>query len=323
MKPEEHLAQLGNAYQASCALFAAVELDLFAALLPNGNTLGNLVKKNKWDALRTEALLLALTAEGILQKEQDHYRLSPEYAPHLDPASPQNRCSILRHQARCKRDWDRLEKAVQEGALPHAEEEDDDARKDFILGMADVSRISSEEVADKLDLTGVARMLDLGGGPGTAGLAFARRCPGLEVTLMDLPPVIPIAREVVEKAGLADRFQFHPGNFLEDDLGEGYDLVYLSNVIHMLGMEETRQLLEKASKALNPGGRVVVKDFFLEPSRHEPVFAAYFNLHMALRTEKGRCYTREEVEAMTADFSMIPEDFVSIATHSGLFIAHK
>ena len=49
-------------------------------------------------------------------------------------------------------------------------------------------------VASMLDLDGVGRVLDVGGGSGAFAMAFARQQPGLEAVVFDLPNVVPITR---------------------------------------------------------------------------------------------------------------------------------
>jgi cyclopropane fatty-acyl-phospholipid synthase-like methyltransferase len=186
----------------------------------------------------------------------------------------------------------------------------DDEMRDFILGMENVSRRSSEAVAELLDLTGCRRLLDLGGGPGTAALTFARANPGLECVVFDLPGPVGIADEQIAAAGLGDRVSTVAGDFHTDSFDTGYDVVYIANILHMLGPDECIRLLEKAAAALTPGGRLVVKDFFLEESRTAPAFAAQFSVNMLVATMAGRTYTRAEMDEQFA-----AAGFVATAAH--------
>ena len=58
--------------------------------------------------------------------------------------------------------------------------------EDFICGMENVSRKTSREVVEKIDLSQARKLLDLGGGPGTAALTFAQANPELEAVVFDL-----------------------------------------------------------------------------------------------------------------------------------------
>ena len=53
-------------------------------------------------------------------------------------------------------------------------------------------------------------------------------------------------------------------------LEQGFDVVYVANILHMLGPEGCVDLLRKAAAALEPGGRLLLKDFFLDDDRCRP-----------------------------------------------------
>ncbi|MGH7273084.1 MAG: methyltransferase, partial [Nitrospiria bacterium] len=73
------------------------------------------------------------------------------------------------------------------------------------------------------------------------------------------------------------------------------DVVFYSNVIHIYGPKENLQILRKIKKALNPGGRLIIVEYFLGRDRAHPPDVSSFALMMYLFTESGRCYTWEEV----------------------------
>ena len=71
-------------------------------------------------------------------------------------------------------------------------------------------------VISAIDLKGVRRALDLGGGPGTYSMELARK--KIEVTLFDLPEAIVIAKEIVREQGI-ENINFAAGDFHTDDIG--------------------------------------------------------------------------------------------------------
>jgi len=195
--------------------------------------------------------------------------------------------------------------------------------RDFILGMENVSRRSSEEVAAAVDLGGCRRLLDLGGGPGTASIVFARANPGLACTVFDLPGPVGIARERIAAAGLEDRIATVAGDFLADPLGEGFDAVYISNILHMLGPDVCVDLFRRAAGALAEGGRILVKDFLLDESRTSPAYAAQFSVNMLVGTARGRSYTRGEVAGQLAAVGFAVGRSWPVARHSLVLEANR
>ena len=143
----------------------------------------------------------------------------------------------------------------------------------------------------------VRRMLDVGGGSGAYSIAFAQANPNLRADILDLAPVLAIARGHIQQAGLSKRIRTKPGDLRADALGKRYDLVLISAICHMLGPEENRDLFRRAFQALAPGGRVAVRDFILNPAKTAPRGAALFSLNMLVGTANGASYSQREYTA--------------------------
>jgi SAM-dependent methyltransferase len=157
------------------------------------------------------------------------------------------------------------------------------------------ARGDADVLAEMLDLSGVAHLLDVGSGPATYPIALCRRWPTLRVTVFDLPRTLTLTRRYVRDAGLEDRFDLIAGNYRTDEISGSYEAIFLSNIIHGEGPEENRKLAEKLARALQPGGRIIIKDHILDATRARPPVGAIFSLLMLLTTESGRCYSLEEV----------------------------
>jgi 2-polyprenyl-3-methyl-5-hydroxy-6-metoxy-1,4-benzoquinol methylase len=148
-----------------------------------------------------------------------------------------------------------------------------------------------------IDLAGVKRALDLGGGPGTYSMELARK--KIDVTLFDLPEAIAIAKEIISEHGV-ENINFAAGDFHVDDIGSGFDLVFISQIVHSLSAEEAQALIGKARDALGPKGRIVIHEFLLEKDRAHPVPGALFSVNMLVNTVAGRSYTIQELRAWLA-----------------------
>ena len=171
--------------------------------------------------------------------------------------------------------------------------------REFILAMVDVAGAATGsflEAIDPLGITERRKLLDLGGGPGSYAIALCERYPDLEAVLFDLPETVPIAREEIERHGLAGRIETIAGDYMTDPLGEGYDLLLVSNIVHSLSRDDMTRLLSRARSAMIPGGLAVVRDFRLDGSRTKPLESALFAINMLVSTEGGNCYTAEEMK---------------------------
>jgi hypothetical protein len=324
MDPRTRLSEIANGYQHSVVLLTACKLGVFAALGDRARVASELAGELKIDRRGIETVLLALTADGFLEREGRAFRIAPGYAPLLLPDSPQTQASIMNHSYSCLLRWAQLETVLKTGRPAR-----DTGRmgggelRDFICGMANISRESSADVASKVDLSGFRRMLDVGGGPATSSIVFARANPNLHCVVFDLEGAIAIAHEEIEKAGLADRIETRVADYFEDDFGKGFDLIYISNIIHSMGPEDTAMLARKSYDALDEGGALVVKDFFLDDERTSPAFGAFFSVNMLVGTEHGRSYTLNETREILERAGFGGFRTVEVAAASRLLIARK
>jgi cyclopropane fatty-acyl-phospholipid synthase-like methyltransferase len=141
----------------------------------------------------------------------------------------------------------------------------------------------------------VSRVLDVGGGSGAYAMAFARARRGITAVVFDLPGVVPLTRGYIQEEGLSAAVETQAGDYLKDSIGGGYDIVFMSAVIHSNSAEENKALFRKAAAALEPGGRLVVQDFLIDEDRSGPLQPALFALNMLVGTPSGDTYTESEV----------------------------
>src|SRR5471032_1331336 len=95
----------------------------------------------------------------------------------------------------------------------------------FARSMAPITTPAAEFIAQ---LTGMpqgkaCRILDIAAGHGMYGITMAKHNPNAEVTAVDWPNVLEVAKEHAEAAGVGARFSTQPGSAFDNDLGTGYD----------------------------------------------------------------------------------------------------
>ena len=319
------LDELARGFQSSTILLTACKFGVFAAIGRSAKSAGELAKELELDERALEIVLLALAADDILISSNSAFRVSPKVAPFLLPDGAQTQESIMNHNYNCMLRWAQLGDVLRTGEpIPFAcGERSPDQLRDFICGMANISRISSVECTEKFDFSSYRRLLDVGGGPGTSSIVFAQNNPQLRCVVFDLEGPIAIAREEIDKAGIGDRVETRVGDYYQNDLGEGFDLVYISNIIHAIGPADTKMLCAKAHDALDDGGTLIIKDFFLEDDRFTPAFAARFSVNMLVGTERGKSYTLTETKEILSEIGFGNFEKIDVAAASGLLIAKK
>lgn len=320
----QYLDDVMAGYQRAQILMTALGAGVFA-LVEEGMGAEGVAESLGWSPRGARMLLDGLVALELVEKRDGAYRSAPIATQCLLPGASKDQTRILEHKAHGWHTWARLEEAVRTGTgLPRdRSQRSAEELRAFICGMDDIARLSAKSVLDAVDLSPYNRLLDLGAGPGTYAIAFLQAHETMKATLFDVPDVIPIAREQVEKAGLEDRVEFAPGDMTRTPLPPGHDLILISNIIHSFGPETNCSLLERCHDALEPGGLLVIKDFLLDPGRSGPPFGLIFALHMLIHTEAGDTYTQEEVSGWTTGAGFPPGELVDISPQSRLWLARK
>jgi ubiquinone/menaquinone biosynthesis C-methylase UbiE len=318
----QRINEMAWGYKDAAILLNSLRVGIFEALDDRWLTPAEVAGACGLDERACDVVMHALAASGVLLKEGDRFATEPEARSLLLADSPTTLKSILGHNLFMMRNWAHLEDVLRSGEPVRRQERDEQQMRDFICGMENVSRQSSREVAARIDLSGVRRLLDLGGGPGTAAITFAREHPDMECVVFDLEGPVGIGRQQIEKAGLTGRIATVAGDFHTDPIPGGFDVVYISNIIHMMDAEHTLALLRKGRQALREGGRLLLKDFFLEDSRTEPASGAQFSVNMLVNTRGGKTYTRREALDLLTEAGLGDFEIIDVARQSQVIVAH-
>jgi demethylspheroidene O-methyltransferase len=154
--------------------------------------------------------------------------------------------------------------------------------------MAATQAMVAEQVLDAFDFRGITRLLDVGGGSGAFVKAVTSVHPRLETAVFDLPAVAARA-----PAGL----KAHGGNFFEDALPQGFDMISLVRIMHDHDDAPVMKLLRNIAAALPKDGKLLIAEPMAETKGARAMGDAYFGLYLwAMGT--GRPRTMEENIAM-------------------------
>jgi cyclopropane fatty-acyl-phospholipid synthase-like methyltransferase len=118
--------------------------------------------------------------------------------------------------------------------------------------------------------------------------------PGLTATVFDLPATLRLTEKTVKEAGLESRITLRAGDFNRDGLGGPYDLVLMSDILHYQSFGTNQALVKKVYDHLGPGGRLIIKDRFVDETGTGPAWTTAFAMHILVNTQEGACYTTAE-----------------------------
>jgi len=327
-------------FQESRVILTAIELDVFSAVGSSaecgvrnaecssvaGASARQVAERIGAEPRATEMLLNALVAIGMLTKQGDFFHNTLVAARYFIEGAPDDARAALMHTVHLWQRWSTLSDCARAGTsvtYQEAADRGDKWTRAFIAAMHRNAAERAPHVVRAVGIEGLERMLDVGGGSGAYSIAFAKAGEKLRVELLDLPAVCNLAQGYIEKAGLSGRIATRTVDLRSDDLGSGYDLVFVSAICHMLSEEENLDLIKRCRQALKPGGRLVIQDFILEPDKTSPKSAALFSLNMLVGTEHGASYSEPEyaVWMRAAGFANVAR--VRLPGPSGLMIGAK
>jgi predicted O-methyltransferase YrrM len=321
-QPPDDFLQMLQSWRESRIVLTAIELDLFTAV-GDGTTAAGTARRLRTDPRATDILLHALAALGLLEKHGDSFRNGPIAARFLRAGAPDDRRGALGHTAALWQRWSSLTDRVRTGQPAPRGARDEADTATFIAAMHANSTQRAPTLLAALELRGVRRVLDVGGGSGGYAIALARALPEARIEVLDQADVVPLAQRYLREAGVADRVTTRVGDLNADDLGSGYDLVLISAICHMNEPARNADLIRRAARALAPGGRVVVHDHILEPGRTAPAAGALFAVNMLVNTPAGGSYTEAEYTGWMRDAGLADVAHVRMPGPTGLVVGTK
>lgn len=298
LAPDE-LRQKIVAFQHSRVILTGFELGVFTVLGDGGKTSAQVASEIGADPRATDRLLNALCAIGICEKTKDVFSNGAAAASLLVKGKPEFMAELF-HTNNLWDTWNTMTEAVRKGGPARSRPINDRGEawlKNFIGAMHARAYRNAPEVIRLLDLSNVSRVIDVGGGSGAYAMAFVRAQSDIRVTVFDLPNVAPLTRDYVKKEGLSDRIDTVIGDYLRDDLGNGFDVGFLSAIVHSNSVDENKKLIKKVFLALKPKGQIVVQEFIVDENRTSPPMAAIFALNMLVSTDAGDTFTESEVRS--------------------------
>ncbi len=285
------------------AVDVAVKLGILETLGKGQLSPADLAKRANADERGTNILLEALEAFGYVKKRDKLYSNTRMTAKWLLGSSQTNFSDWAVPLQRLQLEfWDEyLEDAVRQGKPPLTIYEWFDKQpgrwKVAQAGFQSLAPFLAKVVVDKVRLPPAARrLIDVGGGHGFYSVEFCRRYPELSAVVFDMPGALETAQETIAQAKMGNRVSLQPGNFWRDELGSGFDVALLFNVIHGYPPDQNLQLFSKIAGALNPGGLLIIQDLFRGPTLGPATRALYrFWALSFFATMGGQLYTYRDV----------------------------
>jgi SAM-dependent methyltransferase len=280
-EPRE-ISRIAYGFMASKALFAALNLDLFGRLANGPRSLDELVRETTIAPSRLRKLLTVCVSLGLLEtRDGGRYANAPASQSYLVRSAPAYFGDYYRFQIdrQIYPRFEHLDAALRgDGRGFYGLMEDPTEAEYFSRAQHSGSLGPAHVTAKLVDLSGCRRLLDVGGGTGAFSIALCRRYRELTAAILDFPNVRPVAERYVRESGLEARIAFLPGNALEVPWPDGQDVVLMSYLVSAVAEKRVDQLLDRARRALVPGGQLLLHDFMVEDDGGGPLSAALWLL---------------------------------------------
>jgi cyclopropane fatty-acyl-phospholipid synthase-like methyltransferase len=202
---------------------------------------------------------------------------------------------------------------------------DKDGGRDFEMAMENYAALRGKELVRHLDTSKCETLLDLGAGPGVYAFHLGMHNPKLKLYLQDMPEVLEVAKEVEKKYPLKNEIHYLPHDAVKGEVPGSYDIVLVSNMLHMVGEQASRALLKKVYKNVNRGGSVVVQAQFLRDDHRGGRWPAVLDLILLCTTAAGRNHSVAEARQWMeeAGFSNIEYRPMGLANTNSLLRGYK
>ncbi|HPD33836.1 MAG TPA: methyltransferase [Bacteroidota bacterium] len=308
--------EIAQGFQISRILFTSLELDIFSKIGNEGKNVHQLASEINVNENALGRLLNALVNLGFLDKKVDLYLNKVDTLLYLSNDSP-NYLGNLMHIASLWDVWSDLTYSIREGKprkYQNLWEKDEQWIESFILATYHDAKQYASQIVPSIPLKNCLKMLDLGAGSGIYSIEFAKIYPKLSVIAYDLPQVIPITQKFIDRSGYQDRITTYGGDFNKDEIGEGYDFIFIADVLSEYPYRTILDLLKKAYNALNFGGIITVFETMYNDERTGPKEAIMQSLNLLVNTIGGDVLNDTDIwfamrEAWFDDLYRINTDF--------------
>jgi SAM-dependent methyltransferase len=289
------ILRLAAGFMAAKHLFAANELGVFEALAAAPATLDALAARTGLTRRAARISADAMAALGLLQRDGEVYRNGPAADRYLSGRHAGDLRPLLRFWDRISYPaWESLATALAEGPPREVFELDEDQQAIVSAGIEAILTGPAHALGEVVDFSARQRLLDVGGGTGSWSIATLQRHPHLRGTIVELPVVAELARVRVAEAGLADRLAVVAADAFADDLPSGHDAILVANVVHYWSPTANATLLRRIRAAAPAGARLLLADFWTDPTHTQPVQAALMAGEFAVHLRDGDVYSVAE-----------------------------
>jgi ubiquinone/menaquinone biosynthesis C-methylase UbiE len=290
--------KIAMGYMAAKFLFVANEIGLFDALASGPANLEELATRISVPSRTTGIVAAAMLGLGLIEQEEGRYRNSAEAAAFLVDKATLNLQAIIRYFDTFSYPvWQNLSEAVRLDSGQRRFAKFDLAQQHiYSAGVEAITAPVAAALSISYDFGPHRRLLDVAGGTGSLLLAVLRHYPALRGTLFELPQVCTVARQRLAKEPERTRIDIVEGDLFGEPLPSDHDVVLVANAVHMFSAAHNVELMQKSRAAVQAGARLLLVDFWTDPTHSDPPAAALMSGAFLLTSGEGQTYSEKEAD---------------------------
>ncbi|GAA3009711.1 methyltransferase [Streptomyces fulvorobeus] len=278
------MAVLQGAWRAR-AVHVAAELGVPDLLAESELTVTELAERTGAHAPTLGRLLRALSTFGVFRRLPDGrtYAQTPLSAVLLsEPRNPESADARFMAANWHWAAWGDLLHTVRTGESSFEKangtsfweltKNDPDAKQRFNAAMSTVSEAESADIASAYDFSASGHVVDVAGGLGSLLAAILTAHPTVRGTILERQEIVPLAEELLAKAGVDGRYETVAGDFFEA-IPAGADLYTIKRALHDWDDDTIVRILGRIREAMRPGvPLLIIESVVDEESDQEALF---------------------------------------------------
>ncbi len=272
-------------------LLTALELDLFTSLLPRGLSVAELVERFHWEPCALRALLDGLVVLGLLEKRLEQYCPTVAAGELLTQDGQRSQLQLLRNYVVAARDAEKFSSLVVSTGVPPT-----------APGLSErlaLRKVEEFELAPRLAALIHPEQgdsfVELGEGALAFSLALLDRKRALRGAIFQDSAQLELAQATLGELERLGELELIEGDYLSDPLPTGRDLFLLSTVIERLSLRDIASLFRRVWAALNPGGRLIIRDHLVAGDRLSPKPIVLKTVELLVSSHGGTTHTFQEL----------------------------
>lgn len=314
--------QIASGFMAAKHLFVASEVGLFETLAAGPATLEELAQRLEMPPRTTRILADAMVTLGFVGRQQDRYCNGPIAEAFLTDGATTDMRPFLRFWNGISYPlWENLGEAMRTGQAQRFRGMTPEQFTTFSTGIEAITSGTALSLAVTYPFDTHRQILDLGGGTGSFLAAILHHYRNLKTTLYELPSVARLAREQLADDRAAAQITIVEGDFFVDPIPTDHDAIILANVLHLFSPEHNLELLRRIRSHVPDGARLLLVDFWTDPTHTQPMFATLMAGEFMLVSSEGDTYSEADVTGWLAQTGWQRLERKALTGPSSLIIA--